>query len=594
MIVLKSLIFISPLISFQDGVNAFSMQKATTFAIGNVKNTSVRTPYGTKLHTTTFDPSSTSQNSQDVPFQDFDYNAHWYPVIWACDLQIQKPTKVTVFDVDYVVAKISDNEVIAMEDACPHKAAALSQGRVTSTGRFQCAYHGWSFDGNTGECVEIPQIVETEKDVKIPNRACATAVPAQIHQGMVWLFPGGGLEEALQADPPPTIEECEGEKPLKMSYAIRDMPIDWPILVSNILDPDHGVFAHQNKAFDMYTASKVFPFESFESKVVNKGKGWTLKAKVDSQDKLLEVDRTLRSRSAMDDTSNPSVTDTDLAETTKWATSYFHAPNHIQLKRVDKETGISVFNTVFYVCPVGVGRSRFMSAAAGKSATPRWLVKLFLDNFLDQDTYLLATQQQHILSQEAADLRQLVKTKERKDIRMSTRRRLFCLASPTEKIGSKIESFWDETLARSPNRIENLLKLDEAGAFLKTPSREVVLDRKAQNLDICKDSQDVVRNCRIIRKASRSLLLLLACVKFVSAYPPQLVTKPTLFGLQNWGILGMMKNLLLKSSGVGWFYGLLFMASFLAKRLEREYYFKYTDDYRHKDLAKISKIWLDK
>lgn len=31
---------------------------------------------------------------------------------------------------------------IAMLDRCPHRAAALSQGRMTAAGNLQCAYHG--------------------------------------------------------------------------------------------------------------------------------------------------------------------------------------------------------------------------------------------------------------------------------------------------------------------------------------------------------------------------------------------------------------------------------------------------------------------
>ncbi|OEU21748.1 ISP domain-containing protein, partial [Fragilariopsis cylindrus CCMP1102] len=102
------------------------------------------------------------------------------------------PTKVTIFDVDYVIAKISNDEVVAMPDYCTHKGAALSEGRVTARGNFQCAYHGWSFNGKTGDCIEIPQIIQNKDEGKqtsarIPSRACSTAVPAQIHDGMVWL-----------------------------------------------------------------------------------------------------------------------------------------------------------------------------------------------------------------------------------------------------------------------------------------------------------------------------------------------------------------------------------------------------------------------
>ena len=83
--------------------------------------------------------SSKITNSGNNPsFGNFDYEDHWYPCIWERDLEVEEPTKVTIFDVDYVVAKTSKGEVIAMKDSCTHKGAALSEGRVTATGNFQC------------------------------------------------------------------------------------------------------------------------------------------------------------------------------------------------------------------------------------------------------------------------------------------------------------------------------------------------------------------------------------------------------------------------------------------------------------------------
>ena len=101
-----------------------------------VRSFSLYSPSSPSSTTTTIQAASSIQASA-LPFKDFDYNAHWYPVSWAHDLILNEPTKVTVFDVDYVVARISETEVICMQDRCPHKAAALSQGRVTSTGNFQ-------------------------------------------------------------------------------------------------------------------------------------------------------------------------------------------------------------------------------------------------------------------------------------------------------------------------------------------------------------------------------------------------------------------------------------------------------------------------
>ena len=32
------------------------------------------------------------------------------------------------------------------------------QGLLTPDGAIQCAYHGWQFDGDSGECIDIPQL----------------------------------------------------------------------------------------------------------------------------------------------------------------------------------------------------------------------------------------------------------------------------------------------------------------------------------------------------------------------------------------------------------------------------------------------------
>ena len=90
-------------------------------------------------------------------FDSFDYSAHWYPVVWSQDIPLNQPIRVTLFDVDYVLAKTSmssssskeeeDEEVFAMLDECPHKKVALSEGRITDCGTsdkryIQCSYHG--------------------------------------------------------------------------------------------------------------------------------------------------------------------------------------------------------------------------------------------------------------------------------------------------------------------------------------------------------------------------------------------------------------------------------------------------------------------
>lgn len=558
---------------------------------------------------------SSDDNKNNPPFENFDYEDHWYPCIWECDLELDEPTKVTIFDVDYVVAKTSKGEVIAMKDYCTHKGAALSEGRVTATGNFQCAYHGWSFNGTTGECVDIPQIVRntvssdsddgthttTTKSAPIPSRACTTAVPAQVHLGMVWLFPYGGLEKALTAPPPPTMDLPHEFQKMSHAPVVRDMPVDWPILLSNICDPDHGLFAHQDKAFDMYTASYDSPFESFISEETYGGRGWSLKTAVDAGDKITLVDRTRRQRLGK---KKKEVKDSTKSKTkTKaapLATTHFRAPTSIQMNRVNRETGEIKFMSLFFICPVGVGRSRFMATGLSTSGIkpPRWLSHLIVANFVDQDTFLLATQQHNLLPMEADDLR--VGMEERgisrnrtdlkdkmklKTLRMRTRRDNFCLASPTDRIGSKLEQFWDATLARCPNRIENLLRLDESGTFLQQPSREDVLDRESQNLLLSKDSRGVVRNCRRTRFIARLTFAMLLLVKLL------LGPSASMSGLP---VLQALAKPFVKTRASVKILTLLWVISTLADKLEKEFYYKYTDDMRRRDMKEIpKKIWVD-
>ena len=157
-------------------------------------------------------------------------------------MKLNHPTQVTVFDENYVIAKIPDGKnnvrMVCMKDRCPHKSAFLSEGRITANGNFQCAYHGWTFDGTNGRCVEIPQIVDKHGEMPAMSaRACGTAVPAMIVQGMVWLFPGGNLEEALLAPAPPEVPEMnmDGFRPVTVFETFQStIPFCWKTFLTQV------------------------------------------------------------------------------------------------------------------------------------------------------------------------------------------------------------------------------------------------------------------------------------------------------------------------------------------------------------------------
>lgn len=71
------------------------------------------------------------------------------------------------------VFRTSDDEVFALEDKCPHKGGALSQGIVTGK-TVTCPMHSWKIQFENGEAAA-------------PDKGCAQTYPAKVEDGQVWV-----------------------------------------------------------------------------------------------------------------------------------------------------------------------------------------------------------------------------------------------------------------------------------------------------------------------------------------------------------------------------------------------------------------------
>lgn len=599
----------------------------------------------------------------------FDYKTQWYPVIWARDLPLNQPTRVTLFDVNYVVAKTTtqqkqqddeqteEEEVIsyvAMLDECPHKKVALSEGRVTECGFIQCSYHGWTFDGENGKCVEIPQTViaadakqqgtgeggattlsssPAAADAAKRKREDGTAIAITEAQGMLWISPFLSPLEALAAtsdgslSPPPRVPEID-MKEYKTQIAVRDFPIDWTVLMENIMDPDHGYFAHSSSGtaptgFDWYSSDGVENMMSVKEEALENG-GWKITSSVNAVSKLLRYNKEVRSldgTTAKEKLSKKTKTKSDEAPP-KLATTTFVAPSLIYMGRRDNSTATSNFLTAFWVTPVGTGRSRFMSAAISKApfTIPRWIVHMQLNNFLDQDTFLLLGQHRAVLKREAEghlendSAATTTTTPTTNNVRKST----YVYRSPSEKLPVKIGQFFDATLSRVPNRKESLMAWynrnnNENKLFEPWPNRETVLDRYEQHTKICPESQDLVSRCDKVMKRSKTVgwaLVLLKLAMPQSYREAAMATATGLLGLGSFA-LGFRSLLSTASSTLCAlatysahrlvqtkpFFGILaalFVSHYIAARIKREFFFKFDDKIHHEDIKFIANNWADR
>jgi pheophorbide a oxygenase len=74
--------------------------------------------------------------------------AYRYPALVLQDAKLDRPHATTILGKKLVLWADKTGDWHAFHDQCPHRLAALSEGRIED-GELACSYHGWQFDGVT-------------------------------------------------------------------------------------------------------------------------------------------------------------------------------------------------------------------------------------------------------------------------------------------------------------------------------------------------------------------------------------------------------------------------------------------------------------
>jgi vanillate O-demethylase monooxygenase subunit len=159
----------------------------------------------------------------------------WHPVALSAEVAAD-PVGVRIAGQGWVLARI-DGAVAAFADACPHRRARLSAGRIVA-GTLQCRYHGWRYAAD-GACVEITALGE---DASIPARATLGRPAAVAEQdGLVWLAPRPPRAPRPTLTPPPGLD---GTDVATVIQPVLRVAANAAILVDNFLDEAHLPFVH--------------------------------------------------------------------------------------------------------------------------------------------------------------------------------------------------------------------------------------------------------------------------------------------------------------------------------------------------------------
>jgi len=192
----------------------------------------------------------------------------WYPAARSAEIRGRGLVKATLLEVPLVLGRTDGGAAFALRDACPHRGIPLSYGR--SDGKnVECSYHGWKFDGCSGQCVEIPSLTSQDK-LKV-ERIFAGHYPCVENDGYIWVYmnQGGRRFSDVDSGVPQPGENRRSQKAAattervgnvlsgapklatfseryKSTHLACDLPSHVDQGIIGLMDPAHGPFVHQS------------------------------------------------------------------------------------------------------------------------------------------------------------------------------------------------------------------------------------------------------------------------------------------------------------------------------------------------------------
>ena len=164
----------------------------------------------------------------------------WYAV---CPVKAvgKKPLALVRFGKKLVLWRDAQGEIRCALDACAHRGAALSRGRVMD-GCITCPYHGLRFD-ETGRCMHIPahpHLVATEALQLRVYRA-------EAQRGLVWVW-NGRAEEATSLPWDDAFQEQLDLEETAYVDLSDSLPVSYLRVMENLTDYHHVAHVHRRTA----------------------------------------------------------------------------------------------------------------------------------------------------------------------------------------------------------------------------------------------------------------------------------------------------------------------------------------------------------
>jgi len=176
----------------------------------------------------------------------------WYAVCFEKQLERQEgddedelgytPYATRLFGEPMVLYRDASGAINCVADACPHRSAPLSMGRVGEDGSLRCFYHGWAFGKDGVKTHEGSEEVDSYKeDGSLKKNACRTkSFAAEVVDGLVYVWRG----PLLEADASKLPRKVPDATPTYPVDTVLDYKVGFEYIVENNLDSVHLFHLH--------------------------------------------------------------------------------------------------------------------------------------------------------------------------------------------------------------------------------------------------------------------------------------------------------------------------------------------------------------
>jgi nitrite reductase/ring-hydroxylating ferredoxin subunit len=160
----------------------------------------------------------------------------WFAVGFSKDLEVGGVERIRYFEEELVLFRTRSGKARVLSAYCPHLGAHLGEGGRVAGENVRCPFHAWQYDGETGNCVEIPYCK------RIPAKARVRAWDVVERNGMIFVW------HHAEEKPPdwevPTIDRLQDSEWTEPRRFKIEVPVHMQDMAENNLDPVHFQVVH--------------------------------------------------------------------------------------------------------------------------------------------------------------------------------------------------------------------------------------------------------------------------------------------------------------------------------------------------------------